>query len=83
MCTSAQPFWHTWLSLCGKTMVTTLADGSTFLATYTMAAAKRFFARALHIVGHAPEKVTTDGHAAYPRAVRETLGPPVRHRTSR
>ncbi len=27
--------------------------------------------------------MTTDGHDAYPRAIRETLGPDVRHRTSR
>ena len=39
-----------------------------------MDAAKRFFARSLEVVGHAPEKVTTDGHDAYPRAIRETLG---------
>jgi len=39
--------------------------------------------RARTVVGHAPEKVTTDGHDAYPRAIRETLGPEVRHRTSR
>ncbi len=34
-------------------------------------------------VGQAPEKVTTDGHDSYPRAVRETLGPNVCQRTSR
>jgi len=27
--------------------------------------------------------VTTDGHDAYPRAIRETLGPDVQHRTRR
>jgi putative transposase len=46
-------------------------------------AATRFFARALDVVGHAPEKVTTDGHDAYPRAVRETLGERVIHRCSK
>ena len=51
--------------------------------TRDMEAAKRFFARARVVVGHTPEKVTTDGHDAYPRAIRETLGPDVRHRTSR
>jgi len=51
--------------------------------TRDMEAAKRFFARARTVVGHAPEKVTTDGNDAYPRAIRETLGPQVRHRTSR
>ncbi len=48
-----------------------------------MDAAQRFFAQALDIVGRAPAQVTTDGHDAYPRAIRETLGPGVRHRTSR
>jgi len=48
-----------------------------------MEAAKRFFTRARIVVGDAPEKVTTDGHDAYPRAIRETRGPEVRHRTSR
>jgi len=51
--------------------------------TRDMDAAKRFFARARTVVGHAPEKVTTDGHDAYPHAIRETLGPDVQHRTSR
>jgi len=63
------------------------ADGnlvdSMLSETRDMDAAKRFFARARTVVGHAPEKVTTDGHDAYPRAIRETLGPDVRHRTSR
>ncbi len=48
-----------------------------------MTAAQRFFARALDIVGHAPEQVTTDGHDAYPRAIHETLGDEVKHRCSR
>jgi transposase-like protein len=48
-----------------------------------MDAAQRFFARALDTVDHAPEQVTTDGHDAYPRAIRETLGDGVTHRTSR
>jgi len=48
-----------------------------------VAAARRFFARALDVAGHAPEQVTTDGHDAYPRAIRETLGPGVSHRSSR
>jgi transposase-like protein len=51
--------------------------------TRDMAAARRFFAQALDIVGHAPALVTTDGHDAYPRAIRETLGPGVYHRDSR
>jgi transposase-like protein len=50
--------------------------------TRDMDAAKRFFARSRKVVGHAPEKVTTDGHDAYPRAIRETLGEQVIHRCS-
>jgi putative transposase len=46
-------------------------------------AARRFFARARTVVGHRPEKVTTDGHDAYPRAIRAELGRDVRPRTSR
>jgi len=48
-----------------------------------MAAAQRFFAQALDVAGGAPAQMTTDGHDAYPRAIRETLGPGVHHRTSR
>ncbi len=61
------------------------ADGnlvdSLLSETRDMNAAKRFFARARTVVGETPEKVTTDGHDAYPRVIRETLGPQVRHRT--
>jgi putative transposase len=48
-----------------------------------MVAAKRFFRQAKDIVGHAPDRVTTDGHIAYPRAIRRILGRKVVHRTSR
>lgn len=48
-----------------------------------MEAAQLFFKQALVVVGHAPERVTTDGHASYPRAVRETLGGHVLHRTKK
>jgi hypothetical protein len=44
---------------------------------------QRFFAQALDLAGHAPAQVTTDGHDAYARAIRETLGEDVTHRTSR
>src|SRR6266567_4058867 len=47
-----------------------------------MEAAKRFFKQAVDVVGHAPERVTTDGHDSYPRAIRETLGNAVLHRTN-
>src|SRR5919109_2244070 len=48
-----------------------------------MEAAKRFFKQAVEGIGHAPERVTTDGHDSYPRAIRETLGSDVLHRTNR
>jgi putative transposase len=48
-----------------------------------MEAAKRFFKQTADVVGHAPERVTTDGHDSYPRAIRETLGSDVLHRTNR
>ncbi len=47
-----------------------------------MEAARRFFKQAVDVVGHAPERVTTDGHDSYPRAIRETLGSDVLHRTN-
>jgi transposase-like protein len=48
-----------------------------------MDAAKQFLAQAFAVVGHAPEMVTTDGHRSYPRAVCETLGSAVGHRTNK
>jgi len=45
-----------------------------------MDAARCFFRQALDVVGQAPDRVTTDGHDAYPRAIRETLGEEVHHR---
>ena len=45
-----------------------------------MEAAKRFFKQTIETVGHAPERVTTDGHDSYPRAIREILGTQVIHR---
>jgi putative transposase len=47
-----------------------------------MNAAKRFFEQAVSVVGHMPEQVTTDGHRSYPRAIRETMGSEVAHRTN-
>jgi len=48
-----------------------------------MAAAKAFFQSAKMVTGVTPDRVTTDGHDSYPRAIRTTLGKDVRHRTSR
>jgi transposase-like protein len=48
--------------------------------TRDLEAAKRFFHRAAQVVGHGPDQVTTDGHTAYPRAIRVVLGTQVAHR---
>jgi putative transposase len=48
-----------------------------------MEAAQRFFNQAVAVVGHVPDQVTTDGHASYPRAVHETMGNTVQHRTNK
>ena len=47
-----------------------------------MAAAKAFFRSAKSATGLTPDRVTTDGHGSYPRAIRTTLGRHVEHRTS-
>ena len=51
--------------------------------TRDMAAAKQFFQQATEVTGCTPERVTTDGHDAYPRAIRQVLGHKVEHRTNR
>jgi putative transposase len=47
-----------------------------------MKAAQAFFRSAKATMGFRPERVTTDGHGSYPRAIRSVLGKTVRHRTS-
>ena len=47
-----------------------------------MAAAKAFFRSTKAVTGVTPDRVTTDGHDSYPRAIRTELGRGVRHRTS-
>ncbi len=47
-----------------------------------MKAAKAFFRSARATMGFRPDRVTTDGHGSYPRAIRTVLGKTVRHRTS-
>src|SRR5215207_1771329 len=51
--------------------------------TRDLRAARRFFGGARAVVGHTPDRVTTDGHNAYPRAIRRTLGRNVVHRRNR
>jgi putative transposase len=47
-----------------------------------MRAAKAFFRSARATMGFRPERVTTDGHSSYPKAIRSVLGKRVRHRTN-
>src|SRR5215211_7404502 len=47
-----------------------------------MAAAQAFFRSAQAVTGITPDRITTDGHDSYPRAIRTELGKGVRHRTS-
>ena len=47
-----------------------------------MRAAKAFFRSARAVMGYKPERVTTDGHGSYPKAIPTVLGRTVRHRTS-
>jgi putative transposase len=35
------------------------------------------------VAGVAPDRITTDGHDAYPRAIRQVFGNRVVHRTNR
>jgi len=51
-------------------------------ATRDLEASQAFFEQALATVGHKPERVTTDKHAAYPQAIQATLGFTVIHRTN-
>jgi putative transposase len=50
--------------------------------TRDLKAAEAFFQQSLQTVGHKPEKVTTDKHTSYPKAIRKSLGRKVKHRTS-
>ena len=47
-----------------------------------LAAAKAFFRSAKTVTSVTPDRVTTDGHDAYPRAIRTELRRLLRHRTS-
>jgi transposase-like protein len=47
-----------------------------------MAAAQAFFRSAKSATGIIPDRVTTDGHGSYPRAIRSRLGKRVKHRNS-
>ncbi len=47
-----------------------------------LAAAKAFFRSAKAATGTNPDRVTSDGHDPYPRAIRTALGKTVTHRTN-
>jgi putative transposase len=47
-----------------------------------LAAAKTFFRSARTVTGVVPDRVTSDGHDAYPAAIRSELGQAVQHRTN-
>lgn len=51
--------------------------------TRDLAAAEAFFRSAWTVTGVTPDRITTDGHDAYPRAIRNVFGDQVRHRTNR
>jgi putative transposase len=51
--------------------------------TRDLAAAEAFFRSAWTVSGVTPERITTDGHDAYPRAIRHVFGDRVTHRTNR
>ena len=51
--------------------------------TRDLAAAEAFFRVAWIGTGVVPRRITTDGHDAYPRAIRNVFGDQVKHRTNR
>ncbi len=58
-----------------------LVDGR-LSETRDLAAAKAFFRSALTVTGVVPDRVTSDGHSSYPRAIACELGEDVTHRTN-
>jgi putative transposase len=51
--------------------------------TRDLVAAEAFFRSAWTVTGVMPDRITTDGHDAYPRAIRTVFGERVTHRTNR
>jgi putative transposase len=52
-------------------------------ATRDLTAAEAFFRSAWAVTGITPDRITTDGHDAYPRAIHAVFGEGVTHRTNR
>jgi putative transposase len=51
--------------------------------TRDLAAAEAFFLSAWTVTGATPDRITTDGHDAYLRAIRTVFGQQVTHRPNR
>ena len=51
--------------------------------TRDLAAAEAFLRSAWTVTGVTPDRITTDGYEAYPRAIRDVFGGRVTHRTNR
>lgn len=51
--------------------------------TRDLAAAEAFFRSVWTVTGVTPDRITTDGHGAYPRAIRRVFGNRIVHRTNR
>jgi putative transposase len=51
--------------------------------TRDKASAVRFFKQAINVVGHAPDRITTDKNPAYPGAIEEAFATEVTHRTNK
>jgi transposase-like protein len=55
---------------------------SMFRFSLNIESAQHFLKRAVAVVGHIPDQVTTDGHHSYPRAIREAMSNNITHRMS-
>lgn len=51
--------------------------------TRDKASAIKFFESAIDVVGHIPDRVTTDKNPAYPDAIKKAMGKTVKHRTNK
>ncbi len=67
----------------GWTKMRCLECGSEAVTERPERTAQAFFRSAQAVTGVTPDRVTTDGHDSYPRAIRTELGKCVRHRCSR
>jgi len=66
-----------------RSIATALWWTSCWASIVTLLAARAFFRSAKAVTGVTPDRVTPNGHDAYPSAIRTELGESVRHRTNR